>query len=100
MKALLFPSDKRYVVQCIEYDIASQGDTAEKAIESFYDTFLAECKFSKGDLSQVPLAPASFWNANVQAKSKYRKTIKVKYNKGIWIIDIFELKIKPKFKNK
>ena len=39
---VLFQENNKWVVQCINYDIAAQGDTIEKAVNAFEKTFIGQ----------------------------------------------------------
>ena len=60
LHVLVFREDDLWCAQCVEYDIAGQGRTAEDAVECFKAVLLAEVKLNEGDLSHIPRAPREF----------------------------------------
>ncbi len=49
-----------YSVQCLEFDIAAQGDTPWEAMRDFADTFEREAMIN--NVWGAPKAPPYYWN--------------------------------------
>ena len=54
-----------WVAQCLEYDIAAQGDTISEAMASFRRTFLGQVRVDvahgRKPLEGIQKAPAEYW---------------------------------------
>jgi len=55
----------QWVLQCLEHDIATQGDTPEEAIKAFEHTLLVHMQqtatYGWDPFTDLPPAPAHFW---------------------------------------
>lgn len=67
LRVLLIQGERtnKWAAQCLEYDIAAQGDTKDAAVEALKVAFLSEITFSahyrEAPLSHVPQAPQEFF---------------------------------------
>ena len=83
IRVLLLPEkDRAWVAQCLEYDIASQGNSINDAILNFVQVFVAQiCRdLERGiePLSTKPEAPSWYWRALKNAEPlKNERALKV-----------------------
>ena len=63
---LFLRESDRWAAQCLEYDIAAQGESIPKAMEAFEQTFvgqiIVDVKSGKQPLEGIPQAPRFYWN--------------------------------------
>lgn len=64
LNVLIFRTDTGWVAQCLQYDIAAQGQTIEETQEAFATTVVGEFTYAneKGvSMDSIPEAPECFW---------------------------------------
>ena len=72
VSALLIQEGNLWSIQCLEYDIAAQGKTADEARDRFEKTFLGQIeldiKENREPFTGVERAPREFWDMFSKAK--------------------------------
>lgn len=72
IRVLVFKNNDNYIAQCLEYDIAVQGQTLEELEERFVCTIMAYALSSlendEAPFSQVPETPQEFWEKYGRAR--------------------------------
>jgi hypothetical protein len=67
LKILLFTESGRYIAQCLQFDIAAQGESSSAAIESLQTLFWAQYHFDqerqREPFSRLEKAPDDYWVA-------------------------------------
>lgn len=65
ISVLFTRGDKAWVAQCLEYDIAAQGDSISEAKKAFEATFIGtmvlNARRGRDLLDDVPAAPKLYW---------------------------------------
>ena len=66
LSILIIRDDLSYSIQCLEYDIAAQGETQKEAEDAFEKTFLGQIILdiheNKEPLEEIEKAPQLFWD--------------------------------------
>ncbi len=72
VSTLLLNESGKWVVQCLEYDIAAQGDSPAEAREAWQRAFVGQAivnlKHDKEPMADVPRAPKFYWDLFAKAK--------------------------------
>ena len=66
IRTLLIQDNNSWSIQCLEYDVAAQGETIEEAEDAFEKTFLGQIFLdiheNKEPLEGIEKAPKVFWD--------------------------------------
>jgi hypothetical protein len=70
LSVLLFKEGELWSAQCLQFDIAAQGQTIRDAQRAFEFALVAEVGYAqqrKGSLDKLPAAPRCYWEKFEQA---------------------------------
>lgn len=77
LSILLVKEGKAWAAQCLEFDIAAQGKTKEKAKRAFEKTLIGQLildiKYSKVPFEGVPRAPKMYWDMLEKKRSNQER---------------------------
>ncbi|MEX0737617.1 MAG: hypothetical protein WD182_09270 [Bacteroidota bacterium] len=77
LSILLIKEGKIWAAQCLEFDIAAQGKTREKAKRAFEKTLVGQlildAKYAKTPFEGIPRAPKMYWDMLEKTKSHQQR---------------------------
>jgi hypothetical protein len=77
LSIVLLKEGSGWVAQCLEYDIAAQGNTVKKAQQAFEKTFvgqlIVDVKHNKMPLEGIAKAPKMYWDMIDQAEHRQER---------------------------
>lgn len=81
VSVLLLKERETWVAQCLEHDVAAQGDTIDEALDNFGAVFaghvVLDLREGREPLVDVPQAPVEYWTRYKQGQ-KLAKTLPIR----------------------
>ena len=77
LSVVVFKENKGYVAQCLEFDIAAQGTTEKKAMESIVKIISGQIKldvkYGKEPFAGIERAPERYWDLFIKKAKPVQK---------------------------
>lgn len=79
LKVLLLKEGDRWIAQCLEFDIATQGTTISDSLDNFCEVFAGQIAFdlahNREPLSDKKPAPPWYWQVSNHAEKLERRVL-------------------------